>query len=130
MNRPDSPTLRALHSLALRTIYDVAHIEQYDGVTDADLVRSTRDTLEQIATGEYQRREDIIARICDDADLESTYEYKRLTEAAPDLLAACKACLDAGLVPDLDSLPNTPTAAGTASHLIRAAIAKAEGGAA
>ncbi len=50
--------------------------------------------------------------------------------AVPDLLAALKAAVAAGMVPQLDSLPtNTKTAVGDAAKMIYAAIAKAEGGA-
>lgn len=52
----------------------------------------------------------------------------RILDAAPELLAALKAAVDAGLIPEADSFPrSTQTAAGTAARMVRAAIAKAEG---
>jgi hypothetical protein len=54
----------------------------------------------------------------------------RLIAAAPDLLAACKAAVATGMVPQLDSLPtNTKTAVGDAAKMIYDAIAKAQWGA-
>ena len=118
MKQPNSPTLRALHSFALRTLYDVAHAEQYENMTEDDLVRSAQDALERIATGEYQKLEDQVARICDEAELDTTHEYMRLQAAAPDLLAALKMVRRSDFADD-----DSPT-----WDAIQAAIAKAEGG--
>ena len=51
----------------------------------------------------------------------------RLIAAAPDMLAALRALVAAGRVPQLSSLPNTDTELSRAARMTYAAIAKATG---